>query len=48
MGERIFLNEKQGPEPHFWVTLHYNEYSCQYFVRKIDQVVTRKTCYNTW
>lgn len=35
-------------EMHIWVTLHYNEYSCQYFVRESDGVVTRKNCYNTF
>lgn len=34
--------------PHVWVTLHYFEYSCQYFMREADGVVTRKNCYNTW
>lgn len=34
--------------PHTWVTLHYAEHSCQYFVREEDMVVTKKNCYNTW
>lgn len=34
--------------PHSWVTLHYNEYSCQYFVRNSDQSLTKSNCYNTW
>lgn len=34
--------------PHTWVTLHYAEHSCQYFVREVDLVVTKKNCYNTW
>lgn len=34
--------------PHVWVTLHYPEHSCQYFVRNADLVVTAKNCYNTW
>lgn len=43
------LVSKQGQiEPHVFVTLHYNEYSCQYFVRDEDLIVTRKNCYNTW
>lgn len=46
--ERVFYNPQQQPEPHFWVTLHYNEYSCQYFIRKEDLVMTRSNCYNTW
>ncbi|MBX3022634.1 MAG: hypothetical protein KF799_13255 [Bdellovibrionales bacterium] len=45
---RNFLNKKNEIEPHIWVTLHYNEHSCQYFVREADLVVTRKNCYNTW
>lgn len=45
---RVFYNEQGEEEPHVWVTLHYNEYSCQYFIRDLDQVVTRKNCYNTW
>lgn len=42
------IDENQRPIPHTWVTLHYNEYSCQYFVRDADQVVTKKNCYNTF
>lgn len=34
--------------PHVWLTLHYAEHSCQYFVRNADLVVTAKNCYNTW
>lgn len=45
---RNILNERQEVIPHVWVTLHYNEYSCQYFVRESDSVVTSKNCYNTW
>ena len=45
---RTLYNAKNEAEPHVWVTLHYNEYSCQYFVRDADHVVTRKNCYNTW
>lgn len=46
--DRTFYNEKNEAEPHIWVTLHYNEYSCQYFLREADKVVTRKNCYNTF
>jgi hypothetical protein len=46
--DRVFFNKENQPEPHIWVTLHYMEYSCQYFVREADSVVTRKNCYNTW
>lgn len=42
------VDENQNPIPHTWVTLHYNEYSCQYFVRDADQVTTKKNCYNTY
>ena len=42
------FDENQQPIPHTWVTLHYNEYSCQYFVRDADKVVTQKNCYNTF
>lgn len=46
--DRDFYNiETQEQEPHVWVTLHYAEHSCQYFVRNSDWVVTRKNCYNT-
>jgi hypothetical protein len=45
--DRVFYNEKNEAEPHIWLTLHYNEYSCQYFLREADKVVTRKNCYNT-
>ena len=41
-------NERHEPIPHIWVTLHYNEYSCQYFVREADYVITKSNCYNTW
>jgi hypothetical protein len=41
-------DENQRPIPHTWLTLHYNEYSCQYFVRDSDKVVTKKNCYNTF
>ncbi|MEO5970126.1 MAG: hypothetical protein ABIQ95_09380 [Bdellovibrionia bacterium] len=33
---------------HSKITLHYETYSCDYFVRNSDQVVTKKGCYNTW
>ena len=48
--DRIFYNPQNNnePEPHVWMTVHYNEYSCQYFVRDLDLVVTRKNCYNTF
>lgn len=48
--DRIFYRPENNnePEPHVWMTIHYNEYSCQYFVRDIDLVVTQKNCYNTW
>lgn len=46
--DRSFYNiEEQREDPHVWVTLHYSEHSCQYFVRNSDWVVTRKNCYNT-
>lgn len=43
----FFNIERQKDEPHVWVTLHYAEHSCQYFVRNEDWAVTRKNCYNT-
>ncbi len=48
--DRIFyrVENNNEPEPHTWVTIHYNEYSCQYFVRDLDLVITSKNCYNTW
>jgi hypothetical protein len=45
--DRVFYNERNEAEPHIWLTLHYNEYSCQYFLREADKIVTRKNCYNT-
>lgn len=45
---RNFYTEQGEPIPHVWVTLHYAEHSCQYFVRNADWVVTQKNCYNTW
>lgn len=41
-------NEKQEPIPHVWVSVHYDEYSCQYFVNEADFVVTKSNCYNTF
>ena len=47
--DRVFyVPPKNEPEPNVWITLHYNEYSCQYFVREADWVVSRKNCYNTF
>ncbi|MBX2996734.1 MAG: hypothetical protein KF681_18090 [Bdellovibrionaceae bacterium] len=47
--KRVFVDPpKNEPVPHVWVTLHYNEYSCQYFVREADMKVTRSNCYNTF
>ena len=43
----IFNLERQKDEPHVWVTLHYAEHSCQYFVKNEDWTVTKKNCYNT-
>lgn len=48
VAKRSFLNADQMPEMHTWVTLHYSEESCQYFVRDSDQVITRSNCYNTF
>jgi hypothetical protein len=50
MDNRTFYRPENNnqPEPHTWVTLHYNEYSCQYFVRDADLVVTKSNCYNTF
>lgn len=42
------VNEKLEVIPHYWATLHYGEYSCQYFVRQADFVATAQNCYNTW
>lgn len=44
----MLSDEDQRPIPHTWLTVHYNEYSCQYFVRDADKVVTKKNCYNTF
>lgn len=44
----VLPNEENQAIDHTWVTLHYAEYSCQYFVRNSDQVITKKNCYNTW
>lgn len=45
---RTLVNENQELVPHIWVTLHYSEHSCQYFLREADFVTTQKNCYNTW
>ncbi len=44
----VLRDENFQPVNHLWVTLHYETYSCQYFIRDTDGVVTRKNCYNTW
>lgn len=44
----IFNIEKQKDEPHVWITLHYAEHSCQYFIKNEDQTTTKKNCYNTF
>ena len=41
-------DENYQPVNHVWVTLHYETYSCQYFVRDADQIIIRENCYNTW
>lgn len=46
--KKNILNEKMEVIPHHWITLHYGEYSCQYFFREADFVVTAQNCYNTW
>lgn len=32
--------------PHTWLTIHYYEYSCQYFMRDSDRVITKSNCYS--
>lgn len=44
----IYNPETRQDEDHIWVTLHYNAYSCQYFVRNSDFNITKKDCYDTW
>lgn len=44
----IYNMEKGVDEAHVWITLHYAEHSCQYFVKIEDQSVTKKNCYNTF
>lgn len=44
----LFNPETHKPEPHVWMTLHYSEYSCQYFFRQADWKLTQSNCYNTW
>lgn len=44
----VLDNTTQEIESHFWVTLHYGEYSCQYFVREADSLITKKNCYSTF
>lgn len=46
--DTILLDPQQNPIPHTWVTLHYSEHSCQYFLKTDDLSVTKKDCYNTW
>ena len=41
--------DERGDEVEIdWVTLHYSEYSCQYFVRKDNRAIFAKNCYNTF
>lgn len=46
--DTIIVNEKNEEIPHIWLTLHYSENSCQYFLRADDYSTTKKNCYNTW
>lgn len=47
--DRVFYRPPSNqPDPHVWVTLHYNEHSCQYFVRLADWRVSQANCYNTF
>lgn len=45
--QTVLLNQENEYENHSWITLHYETYSCQYFVRDQDQFISRKNCYNT-
>jgi len=44
----IRYNEENLRVDHVLVTLYYETYACQYWVRNDDQVITSKNCYNTW
>lgn len=46
--KNIYNAQIDEVERHIWVTLHYYEYSCQYFVRAKDGVTTAQNCYNTF
>jgi hypothetical protein len=48
MSQTVLYSTENLPIDHLSVTLHYETYSCQYFVRASDKVITRKSCYNTW
>ena len=39
-------DEKGDLIPHTWLTVHYYEYSCQYFMRDSDRVITKSNCYS--
>lgn len=46
VANRMFYTREGDPVPHTWVNLHYWTYTCQYFVRKSDNVITQSNCYN--
>lgn len=46
--KNIYNAQIDEVERHIWVTLHYAEYSCQYFVRAKDGVTTAQNCYSTF
>lgn len=44
--KRVIYSHDNQPIPHVWVNLHYWSYTCQYFVRESDHVITKANCYN--
>lgn len=47
---QYYYRDTDQMEPHSVITVHYNEYSCEYHYNDIRQqwMKSRDYCYNTW
>lgn len=44
----VYNREKDEYQEHISITLHYNEYSCEYQYNLAELRWGKKQCYNTW
>ncbi|MCO5113225.1 MAG: hypothetical protein M9899_03520 [Bdellovibrionaceae bacterium] len=44
----VYNQEKDEYQEHISITLHYNEYSCEYRYNMVELRWGKKQCYNTW